>query len=400
MESELTYAARRASVQCRELELLLCASSGAVNSDRVLALVREGMDWDALAEAAEYHGLGPILCCTLDRVCPELVPENIARHLRSCYRDSAKRHLIFTVKLLALLDCFESEGIAVMVLKGPALAESLYPDPALRSYSDLDLMVQKQDVPGALRVLTREGYRLDAHLARLPLHTLLSLKFELFLRQEHGEAVDLQWDIGFADDPFRFDVEILWRSLSPFRIAEREVPSLSPESLMLFLCVHGAKHLWSRLQWLGDVAWLARAQPDWGVISDLATEAGCLTPLLLGLLLAQELLEAPVPKAILERARAAEEVQRMASHVVFRLDRIPPAEPESLELARFNAQLAKRTWKKIQCYAALLRAPTERELELLPLPGKLFFLYYPLRGARLALKYGLRLTHIGQRVGF
>ncbi len=375
-----------------ELELLLCACSGEVNSDRVTALVQEGVDWAALADAAEFHSLGPILYCTLDRACPELVPENIARQLRSCYRDSAKRHLIFTVKLLALLDAFESEGIAVVVLKGPALAESLYPDPALRPCSDLDLMVRKQDVPGALRVLTREGYKLDAHLARLPLHTLLGLHSELLLRQEHTAPVDLQWDIGLADCPFRFDTEILWRSLSPSRIGEREVLALSPESLMLFLCVHGARHLWSRLQWLGDVARLARARPDWDVILDLGTEAGCGTPLFLGLLLAQELLKAPVPEAILERARGTDGVAQLASHVALRLNRTPPAEPEGLEMARFNARSSKRAWKKIRCYAALLRAPTDVELELLPLPERLFFLYYPLRGARLALKYGMQLT--------
>jgi Uncharacterised nucleotidyltransferase len=393
MDSELTYAARRGSAQCRELELLLlCACSGEVNRDRVAALVQEGVDWDALVEAAEFHSLGPILYCTLDSVCPELVPENIARQLRSSYRDSAKRHLIFTVKLLALLDAFESEGIAVVVLKGPALAESLYPDPALRSCSDLDLMVRKQDVPDALGVLTREGYKLDAHLARIPLHTLLRFHSELLLRQERTAPVDLQWDIGLADSPFRFDTEILWRSLSPLRIAEREVSSLSPESLMLFLCVHGARHLWSRLQWLGDVARLARTRLDWDIVMNLATEAGCGTPLLLGLLLAQELLQAPVPETILERARGTDEVERLASDVALRLDRIPPAEPEGLEMARFNARSEKRSLKKIGCYAALLRAPTDVELELLPLPEGLFFLYYPFRGARLALKYGLQLT--------
>ena len=42
--------------------------------------------------------------------------------------------------------------------------------------------------------------------------------------------------------------------------------------------------------------------------------------------------------------------------------------------------------------AALLRAPTDEELRLLSLPEKLFFFYYPLRAARLALKYGSRLV--------
>ena len=403
MADELTYAERRARARSPEVELLLyCARADAVNADRVGELVREKLDWDALAAAAEYHGLAPLLYSAVDRACHRLVldnvvpenvvPEIVASRLRGCYRDSAKRSLIFTAKLLALLDAFAAEGIAVVPLKGPALAESLYPDPVLRPFSDLDLLVREQDVPAALRVLTREGYSLGAHLARLPMHTLLRLQFEVLLRQEQMAPVDLQWAIGTVDYPFCFDMEILWRSLGRSRIAGREVPSLSPESLLLFLCVHGTKHLWSRLQWLGDVARLACAQPDWTATLELAAGAGCESPMLLGLLLAHELLEAPVPEAILERARGTQSVQRLARQVLLRLNRIPPVEPESLEVTTFNARMAERTWKKVRHYAALLKAPTEVELELLPLPERLFFLYYPLRAARLALKYGLWLA--------
>jgi hypothetical protein len=390
---ELTYSARITGARSPEVEVLFrCACADPVDLDRVGVLIQEKLKWDALAEAAEYHGLAPILYSAANRSCPELVPETVVRHLRNCYRDSAKRNLIFTAKLLALLDAFEAEGIAVVPLKGAALAESLYSDPVSRPFSDLDLLVRKQDVPAALRVLTRAGYRLGAHLARLPMQTLLSLQFEVLLRQEQTAPVDLQWEIGRADYPFCFDMEILWRSLGRSQIAGREVPSLSPEGLLLFLCVHGAKHVWSRLQWLGDVARLARAQPDWTGTLELATGAGCERPLLLGLLLAHKLLDASVPEAILGRARRAEPVQRLARQVVLRLNRIPPAEPESLEITTFNARLAERTWKKVRHYAALLKAPTEVELELLPLPERLFFLYYPLRAARLALKYGLWLA--------
>ena len=68
-----------------------------------------------------------------------------------------------------------------------------------------------------------------------------------------------------------------------------------------------------------------------------------------------------------------------------------PVEPQSWELTSFNAQMAERTTDKVRHYAAVLKAPTERELELLSLPRALFLLYYPLRAARLAFKYGSRL---------
>jgi hypothetical protein len=376
-----------------ELELLLhCARADGPNGERTVRLAQTGLDWEALAEAAEYHGLAPILHRAVNDACPELVPEKIASRLRDCYRDSARRNLIFSGDLLSLLDAFEVEGIAVMPLKGPVLAEALYLDPVLRPFSDLDILVRKQDVAAALQLLAREGYRLGAHLARLPVHILLRLEFEVLLRRERMAPVDLQWEIGVADYPFCYAMEFLWRSQRKGTILGREVASLSPESLMLFLCVHGAKHVWSRLQWLGDVARLARMQPDWAGTMALATEAGCERPVLLGLLLAHELIEAPVPDAILERARGVQTVQRLAHEVILRLSRIPPVEPEGRELTGFNARMAERRWQKVRHYAGLLRAPTDDELELLQLPEKLFFLYYPLRGLRLALKYGLRLA--------
>ena len=355
-------------------------------------LAREITDWDSLADAAEYHGLAPLLHRAVDTACADLVPEAVANQLRDDYRDSARHNLVLTSQLLTLLSAFQVAGIDVLPLNGPALAERLYPDPVLRPFSDLDILIHKRDVPAALAALTRERYTLAAHQARLTVPTLIRLNCELLFTHERIASLDAHWEIGPADYPFRFDTEILWRSPSQLSIAGREVPSLSPPSLLLFLCVHGTKHMWSRLQWLGDVARLSSTSLNWGTVLELASEARCERPLLLGLLLAHELLEAPVPETILERARTMEAVRSAAKQVVERLMSTQPAEPQGWQGTLFNARMAERTWDKVRHCAALLKAPTERELELLSLPESLFFLYYPLRAARLALRYGWRRT--------
>jgi hypothetical protein len=137
----------------------------------------------------------------------------------------------------------------------------------------------------------------------------------------------------------------------------------------------------------------------WDVVLQLAEEAGCMRPLLLGLSLAHGLLEAPVPESILQRARAEQAVQARARQVTLRLMRTPPSEPHSWELTVFNARMAERSWDKVRHLAALLKAPTDQELERLLLPERLFFLYYPLRVARLARKYAARLVHCRFRTG-
>ena len=60
---------------------------------------------------------------------PDLLPPDVAGRLRNICRDSARQNLVLTSQLLALLDAFAAHGIAVVPLKGPAMAESLYPGP-------------------------------------------------------------------------------------------------------------------------------------------------------------------------------------------------------------------------------------------------------------------------------
>src|SRR5208283_5114429 len=43
-------------------------------------------------------------------------------------------------------------------------------------------------------------------------------------------------------------------------VGGREVPCLSPEDSLLVLCIHAAKHLWTRLIWLADIAETLRSQ--------------------------------------------------------------------------------------------------------------------------------------------
>jgi hypothetical protein len=374
-----------------EREVLFhCARADPGDGDSLRMAVARVGDWDALIDAADFHGLGPLLHRTIDRARPDSVPPHAAKLLDEADRESAKRGLALSAALLAMLDTLSADGIAALPLKGPVLAAALYSDPALRPSSDIDLLVRREAIPAALQVLAGVGYTLDQRLRRLPVQTLLAVNCEVTVRHPQGVPLDLHWEIAQRGYPFRFDPEILWRAVRPSRLHGREVPGLEPEGLLLYLCVHGAKHLWSHLMWLGDVARLAQASPDWDAAMSLASGVGCVRPVLLGLLLAHDLLDAHVPASLVARARTEPAVAEVACETARSLCRIPPVEP-GFELTAFNARMAERTWDKAKHYAAWL-APSEAELQLLRLPSALRPLYYPFRIARLASKYTLKLA--------
>src|SRR6185503_974491 len=101
-------------------------------------------------------------------------------------------------------------------------------------------------------------------------------------------------------------VELHWKTDRDFAV-ERDDDSwwaatragFAPHELLLVLCLHGTKHYWSSLGWLVDVAELLRSHPqlDWEAIDAGTRELGCVRRVAVGLRLAQELLDAPLPAA-------------------------------------------------------------------------------------------------------
>ncbi len=372
-----------------EFDLLLRAAGKKVALQTRLDLCARIDDWDALIDAAEFHGLSSLLAAAVEQAGAD-APQEIVSRLRDIRLDSVKRALFFFAELRTLTDAFSAANIPVISLKGPALAAALYPDPALRPCSDLDLLVREADIAPALDLLTETGYRLAPHLATFPAQTLATLDCEARLRGRKID-VDLQWATAPCGHLLRFDPAILWRGGQKLRLGDAEIPVLSLEANLLFLCAHGAKHGWSRLMWLGDIARAAQQGPDWERTIALAAEARCERPLLLGLLLARDFLDAEIPESLLTRARADTVVMNVAGVARRRLRQMPPQEPDGLALTKFNGALARNLWDKLRHYCALLRAPTEAELQTATLPRQLFFLYYPLRVMRLAAKHGARL---------
>ena len=147
------------------------------------------------------------------------------------------------------------------LLKGPALAAQAWPDPGLRSYDDLDLLVDRGDGRPLLDVLRAAGYAPEiadpwrrAHLWR------------------YG------WSLAFRH-PEGFRVEANHRFFPPHypwprrRAARREMPFVAqplesaavrapaPELHLLLGALHAIWHGWARLAWLADLAGLLARHP-------------------------------------------------------------------------------------------------------------------------------------------
>lgn len=301
-------------------------------------------------------------------------------------REKTRSALLLTAQLLAILERFAAAKIVVLPLKGPVLSQQLYGDPAKRPSGDIDLLVSKRDVATGLARLAEMGYRPEGGSLWVPLEKLMGLVQEVSLRGENGSLVDLQWDTARNHFPFRIDPEILWEHVETTEIAGRKVPCLDPECLLVFLCMHGAKHMWAERKWISDIAQLFKRGLVWDSAWGVAEQTGCERPVLLGALLARDLYAAELPAEVTKKTKGDRIVQELAEHVKRRLEQSAPA-PTGLQLVRFNAKMANSRVAKFRHYAALLQAPTEADARAFRFPTRLFFLYYPFRFFRMIGKY-------------
>lgn len=150
---------RQASVMGPVFPLIFACARANPEAGEIRRLAGQVQDWNEVVRTATRLGVAPLLSWSLSRACPDGVPAPILAVLRDRFRESTKQNLVLTSELLRLLALFRQAGISAVPYKGPALAAQLYDPPGLRPSGDLDVLVDRADVPRAIDLVTANGYR-------------------------------------------------------------------------------------------------------------------------------------------------------------------------------------------------------------------------------------------------
>lgn len=366
--------------------VLLCSRTkvDAATSARVRAITSfpNKVDWDYVYQLARRHSVLPLIYSQVSTVAPANVPPDQLARLKEDYQDNVARNLLLTSELCRILQTFAAAGIEAVSYKGPALAVYAYGKLALRRFVDLDILVRKADTLRAKELLTARGFVCGTPWTNAQQALLLRTQHNLSLSREEGRmVVELHWEVASSLFASSLQAEEFWGRLETMRLNNVVVKTLSAEDLLLSLCVHGSKHLWERLAWICDVAELSktRADLDWRIVFERAASSGSERMLLLGLCLANRLLDAPLPEHVKSKLSADTKVDSLANEVLKRLFGGVGQAPASMsESFRFNWAL-RAGWRSRLRYCRLLFQPTDADIETIPLPRPLSFAYYLMR---------------------
>lgn len=211
------------------------------------------------------------------------------------------------------IEGLESIGVQAVVLKGSALAYSLYPTPALRARGDTDLMIPLEARQRVDSLLNALGYQCSSGVSG----EFISYQASYMLDAVDGSShiLDLHWKINNS--------ELLSRlfTYEELRDAAVALPNLCPHALgtsrvhaLLLACMHRSTHKQNpyyvdgqahhdadRLIWLYDIHLLAGVLTgkEWTEFIRLANEKGLRAVCLEGMQNSQLCFRTEYPESVL-----------------------------------------------------------------------------------------------------
>jgi hypothetical protein len=278
------------------------------------------------------------------------------------------------------------------------LAQMAYGEISLRQAGDIDLLIERRHFDRARSLLESLGYEMFPRLTPAQLGSHLNNHCEIqFMRDEWFTVVDLHWELAPRSFVFKVKAEEVMSRLQPVSLAGTTVETFSDEDLVLYQAMHGAKHLWRRLEWITSLAESIRSSPlNWDTVVERAASARAARMLGLGLRLVGNFSDVRIPAHVLGAVDGDRAMQQMARSIRTQLFTTYGA-AESTETNLYNLRVMDRKRDALLSALRAIFVPTLPDWQALALPAPLHSLYYAYRPLRLSKIYWRRLIASKER---
>jgi len=238
---------------------MTAALAGALRGDASVLRSHPFDPGDPFWRAAEAHGVHLMLADLAQTTgAAHEWPRDASSRARRASIDAASVHSLRERELRRVLDGLAAADVPCLLLKGAALAYTLYAQPHLRPRRDTDILIRPGDVPRLEALMRKTGYT-----------RAVETSGDLASSQRHFDgpgvngslhALDLHWRIA---NPQVFAHSLGFDELAASRAA---VPALgphawtlSPEHALALACIHRVAHHPNadRLLWSWEVHRLA-----------------------------------------------------------------------------------------------------------------------------------------------
>jgi hypothetical protein len=380
-----------------EVELLLaCArrEMGEADRDRARRAIERGVTWNTVIACAAAHGLVPLLNLHVSHGLIPMPPAPAA-HLTARAAALTQRNLELSAELIALLRLCAGAGIAILPLKGPVLAVQVYGSVALRTFGDLDVLVEAGRVAAVRALLIRHGYRpASPEAGDMPRAVRARLHHEVFRPPSGACRIEVHDALLSTLSGRRYPLETVAGRLVDDSFMGVPARAMTPEDTFVYLAQHGGLHAWSRLEWLATLSELLRSGGvrDWPRVEAFASILHGRRRVGSAVLLADRLLGGNPDGTAYARAWQTDRPAHAANRAVIeRLSRAPRrARATSVEQFMYQIRTDSGMASRVRRAWIAVTAPQAPDVHAVPLPRAVSYLGYAVRPIRLLGRFASR----------
>lgn len=255
--------------------------------------------WLALYQRATAHQITPLLYHQLKNAADIQAPEVIIQRCQQDYQHNAYQNVCFYQALVEVSRQLHQANIPLILLKGSHLSKYVYRNLAIRHMTDMDVLIQPNDLAAVEKILLGMGYVLMNPEAR---EWYYHHHYHLVYRSPQQLYLEVHWHI---QEPkiSTIDIQSCWQQAQTVELDGIPVWLFQPEHLFLHLCAHLAQNSFQlNLKHLYDIAFMvedAEHPLSWPRLIACAAQWQLQKSVYVSLYLARTLLAAPVPDTVL-----------------------------------------------------------------------------------------------------
>jgi hypothetical protein len=292
----------------KEERLLICCSRKKMSKDyrlEIKNILSKDVNWSSVLRIGEKHKILSFLYLHFKEEMSVKIPPWVMEILKDFYYRISYRNMRIYSLLIPILKGIQEKNIPIILLKGVALADKVYGNIALRPMYDVDLLVKKEDVEKVGSLFKKFNFLCDLESDDGKSY------HNRYFDKDKGIGFELHWNIENTPNPFTLNIDEIWERAQSAGIPGVQALILSPEDLILYLCLHTSYHHkfyqdLITLKQICDISESIRYYQsvfDWLKFTNLAQRYGLSKPVYCSLYITESLLSTGIPLDIIDNLR-------------------------------------------------------------------------------------------------
>jgi len=374
-----------------DIQLIIECCQASPSTNKIKKLLSCINDWDNFINLAYAHGVFPLLYQTLKHTdYKNLINEDIHTTMKLHYMNIVKENMLMTVELIKVIKLLEENGIEAIAFKGPTLAQMAYGDITLRQYADLDILVDEKMMQKIYNILIQNNYTSDNKLILLNNSNFYLLENDfIFYSPNKSVTIEIHWRL-FRKNIAKHQKFSYYRNNTKNIILNKNnILTLSIEQELSYLCLHGAKHAWERIEWINDIYYLINNNSDiikWSQVIHHSKELEGTIALFVALNIIKSLYSIKIPKHIETNMNSAY-INKLTDESIHLIqNHVNDSYVGYYKTIKFQSKLIENRFKRLQYIFTSYFAITRNDYIAFPLPSYLNLLYYIVKPIRIFYK--------------